>query len=89
MLTKVLAEGKHLRSKGLSRHSLGDGGWCGEGELKAPLYPIGQWFVLFALLYIEGLTSWRLISKDFRYFGCRLGHHCPSIADAGSNSSGG
>ena len=28
---------------GLSRHSLGDGGWCGEGELKSPLYPIMHW----------------------------------------------
>ncbi len=25
---------------GLSRHSFSDGGWCGEGEIKASLYPI-------------------------------------------------
>ena len=28
------------RMQGLSRHSFSEGGWCGEGELKAPLYPI-------------------------------------------------
>ena len=25
---------------GLSRHNVCDGGWCGEGELNSPLYPI-------------------------------------------------
>jgi len=25
----------------LSRHSFSEGGWCGEGELESPLYPIG------------------------------------------------
>ena len=44
----VLTLSKELRMQGLSRHSLGDSGCgspvaskCGEGELKAPLYPIG------------------------------------------------
>ena len=36
----VLSLSKETRMQGLSRHSFSEGGWCGEGELKAPLYPI-------------------------------------------------
>jgi hypothetical protein len=39
----VLSLSKETRMQGLSRHSFSEGGWCGEGELKAPLYPIGQY----------------------------------------------
>ena len=28
------------RIQGQSSRGLSDGGWCGEGEIKAPLYPI-------------------------------------------------
>ncbi len=32
---------------GLSRYNVCDGGWCGEGELNTPLYPIGSLFVVY------------------------------------------
>jgi hypothetical protein len=37
----VLSLPKEILMPGLSRHNVCDGGWCGEGELNAPLYPIG------------------------------------------------